>query len=90
MTKFETSGPTEPGKLGMGLFTTASDKGRVMDSFKVVLAGPDMLTIKLGLTDLTPNPDLTYQIYSAHVEIRKNMTPQPGRTYWTSSAASMF
>jgi hypothetical protein len=51
-----------------------------MGSFKVVLARSDMLTIKLGLTDLTPNPDLTsgkltYQIYPAHVEIRKNMTP---------------
>ncbi len=50
-----------------------------MKSFKAFLRGSEMLTVKLSLANIIHNPELasyklTYQIFFANLEVRKNLT----------------
>ncbi len=50
-----------------------------MNSFRVFLRGCEMLTVKLSLANIIPNPDLAsykliYQTFPTNIEVRKNLT----------------
>jgi hypothetical protein len=76
---FSSAEARAPGNLGMELMVQMRPNGRLLDHFRVVLGGTDLLEAVLPLNNLLPSPNLNgwkarYQFWPRDTAIRRNMT----------------
>jgi hypothetical protein len=76
---FTTAEARAPGNLGMELMVQMRPNGRLLDHFRVVLGGTELLEAVLPLNNLLPSPNLNswkarYQFWPRDTAIRRNMT----------------
>ncbi len=76
---FATAEARSPGSLGMELMAQMRPNGHLLDHFRVVLGGSELLEAAIPLDKLLPSPNLNgwkarYQFWPRDTAIRRNMT----------------
>jgi len=75
---FETAVPRDPGILGVELMAQVRPSGRIVDHFRLVLGGSDILEYQFSAKELyiyqeTPDIQLSFAVWPADIKIRRNM-----------------
>ena len=76
---FEIAAPLDPGRCGMELMAQVRPNGLIMDHFRVVLGGAQLLEVTIDTGDLYANqavPDMTlkWDVWPRDIAIRRNMS----------------
>jgi hypothetical protein len=81
---FATTEVRAPGSTGMEVMAQMRPNGRLLDHFRVVLGGSEILEAAMPLDRLIPSPNLNrwrarYQFWARDTAIRRNMTTSSWR-----------
>jgi phosphoribosylformylglycinamidine (FGAM) synthase-like amidotransferase family enzyme len=81
---FATADVRAPGPAGMEVMAQMRPNGRLLDHFRVVLGGSEILEAAMPLDRLIPSPNLNrwrarYQFWARDTAIRRNMTTSSWR-----------
>ena len=79
---FETTGPRDPGELGVELMVQARANGRLLDHFRITVGGTSLITTKFNLASVmshkeVPDWNVVIAAWPRDINIRRNMATGP-------------
>ena len=80
--EFKTTGPCDPGELGVELMVQARANGRLLDHFRITLGGSGLVSVKFSLSSVllqkeVPDWNVVVAAWPRDIGIRRNMATGP-------------